>query len=91
MKERVLHIQLVNALPLRYNKREHKSNCGEFDHRAEGIIIINFILQFESLGNQSSLITVNRPICLALDFENPFVVLGSVLKMEESSATSCCE
>jgi hypothetical protein len=43
-------------------------------HRIEGVSIVNTIMLFETLGHQTSFITINSTISLCLDFINTFAI-----------------
>jgi hypothetical protein len=58
MKEHILNIQLMKNLTLRCSKRQYQSYTSWLDNQTKSVIIINFKFLLETLGNQTSPMTI---------------------------------
>jgi hypothetical protein len=74
MKKHVLHIQLPQTpAPGNFNG-QYNTNSGYLDNWTETIFIIDPIELFESLCDQSCLVSINASIQFLFDFVHPLTV-----------------
>jgi hypothetical protein len=71
VKECILHIQLTKTPIARNNNREDQTDGSRLDHMTKYIIIVNAIPLLKAFGHQASLIAIDGPISLLLDFKHP--------------------
>jgi hypothetical protein len=69
MKGSILNFQLAKGPTSCDCHREQDANGGWLDNRVEGVFIVKTIVLSEPFRNQSSLISLNRPINMFLHFE----------------------
>jgi hypothetical protein len=71
VKEGVLHIQLVNWLGKRSGNAQNNPNSRRFDHRAEGLIVVDAMLLREASGHPSCLMASKSTVGVVLMLEDP--------------------
>jgi hypothetical protein len=73
VEEGILHIELLNRLVVGGNNGEHRVNGGQFDNRAESLIVVHTGALCKTLKYLASLVAVKSPIKERLVCEYPFV------------------
>ena len=72
VKESILHVQLVDRPGARCGDAEDGPNGGRFDHRAEGIVVVDALALREAADHPASLVAGKRSIGVELVSEEPF-------------------
>jgi hypothetical protein len=67
MKECIVNIKLPNLPSTLYCKCQNHTDGGGLDHRTVGVIVVNAMPLFKSLGDKTRLKPINRAIWFALD------------------------
>jgi hypothetical protein len=66
VKKGVLHVQLVNRLGAGRGDAEHRPYGGQFDNRAEGLVVVDALALGEASNNPVSLMAREGPIGMEL-------------------------
>jgi hypothetical protein len=69
-----LNIKLSKVPPSRSCNGQDNANGSCLDHRTECILIVNSIPLFVPFGDNTSFVSLKRPICLLFDFKQPHAI-----------------
>ena len=73
VEEGVIHVELMHKPIARESQRQHCADRGRFDHRAKGLIVVDFRALSEATRHPTCLVAIQGTVSLELVLSDPFV------------------